>query len=121
MPVFDLNGRHIGTPDLIDPVTGVIGEYDGTGHLQAEQRVIDVRRAADFAAHHLECATMLNGDPTGSFLNRLDAAYQRARRRRSRRTWTITPPDWWVPTRTVAQRRALTPEQRERFLRHRTA
>ena len=28
-PVFDLNGRHIGTPDVIDPVTGVAGEYEG--------------------------------------------------------------------------------------------
>lgn len=119
VPVFDLHGRHIGTPDLLDPDAGVIGEYDGRGHLRSEQRVTDVCRAADFADHHLECVVMLTGDTTDQFQARLRAAYARARRRRTRRTWTITPPDWWTPTRTVEQRRLLTPEQRARFLRHR--
>lgn len=121
VPIFDLRGRHIGTPDLLDPAAGVIGEYDGSDHLRPGQRVVDVRRAADFADHHLECVTMLAGDTTDHFLARLAAAYRRAGRRRTQRTWTIQPPDWWVPTLTVEQRRALTPEQRARFLRHRVA
>jgi hypothetical protein len=119
VPIFNLDGRHIGTPDLLDPDAGVIGEYDGRGHLRSEQRVTDVRRAAAFADHHLECVIMLAGDTTDQFQARLRAAYARAGRRRTRRTWTITPPDWWTPTRTVEQRRRLTPEQRARFLRHR--
>lgn len=121
VPIFDLAGNHIGTPDLLDPDAGVIGEYDGRDHLRPEQRVKDVRRAARFADHHLESATMLGGDTIDHFLVRLEAAYRRARRRRTRRTWTTEPPDWWIPTRTVAQRRALSPAQRERCLRYRTA
>lgn len=119
VPIFDLHGNHIGTPDLFDPAAGVYGEHDGPHHLSPEQRVADVRRAARFADHHLEGVTMIAGDTYGHFLERLDAAYERAARRRTRRTWTITPPDWWVPTMTVAQRRALTPEQRARFLGYR--
>ncbi len=38
MPIFDRHGRHIGTPDLLDPVAGVVGEYDGALHLAGEQR-----------------------------------------------------------------------------------
>jgi len=121
VPIFDLAGRHIGTPDLLDPSAGVIGEYDGSDHLRPEQRVVDVRRAADFADHQLESVTMLAGDTHAHFLGRLEAAYRRAGRRRTRRTWTIEPPDWWIPTQTVAQRRALTPEQRARYLRYRVA
>ena len=121
VPIFDLSGRHIGTPDLFDPVAGVIGEYDGRHHLQSGQRVVDVRRAAEFAEHLLECVTMLAGDTNNQFLVRLGAAYRRARRPGGPRTWTVEPPEWWIPTRTVAQRRSLTPEQRARFLRYRTA
>lgn len=121
VPVFDLAGRHIGTPDLLDPVAGVFGEYDGADHLRPEQRVIDVRRAARFAQHHLEGVTMLAGDTPSHFEGRLREAYRRAGRRRTRRTWSIEPPAWWVPTRTVDQRRALTPDQRARFLRYRSA
>src|SRR3954454_3509203 len=32
-PIFDQEGRHLLTPDLIDPATGVVGEYDGLVHL----------------------------------------------------------------------------------------
>ena len=32
------HGRHVGTPDLLDPVAGVVGEYDGSLHLQGAQR-----------------------------------------------------------------------------------
>ena len=34
-PLFDLDERHLGHPDLIDPVTGVLGEYDSELHLEA--------------------------------------------------------------------------------------
>jgi hypothetical protein len=32
-PIFDLAGRHIGTPDVLDLERGVVGEYDGELHL----------------------------------------------------------------------------------------
>lgn len=118
-PIFDLHGRHIGTPDLLDPQAGVIGEYDGPDHLRPEQKVKDVNREAAYRDHHLEIVVRSAGDRPVDFVSRLTAAYARARRRRTARTWTITPPDWWTPTTTVAQRRALSPDQRARLLGYR--
>lgn len=118
-PIFDLRGNHIGTPDLLDPTAGVIGEYDGELHLRKEQRVKDINREARFREHLLETVVRTAGDQTGDFLHRLAAAYRRAEHLQAPRTWTITPPPWWISTRTVAERRALTPEQRARLLRYR--
>ncbi len=57
-----------------------------------------------------------------AFVARLDDAYARAARTpRHARLWTADPPAWWVPTMTVEQRRALTPDQRARFLRYRAS
>ena len=49
-PVFDLAGHHLGTPDLIDPVAGVIGEYNGLHHFERARRAVDIRRDAVFRA-----------------------------------------------------------------------
>lgn len=124
VPIFDLSGRHIGTPDLFDPVAGVIGQYDGALHLQGGQRAKDVVRDELFRSHGLETVTMLAADwhAPAAFVARLHAAYARALwLPEEQRAWTIRPPRWWVETRTVAQRRALTQAQRERFLRLRAA
>jgi hypothetical protein len=118
-PVFDLSGHHIGTPDLIDPVSGVVGEYNGALHLEGSQRAHDVRREARFRAVGLEPVEMVTGDLVDPwpFIGRLRDAYARAERApASDRAWTVEPPAWWVPTFTVAQRRALDEAQRERFL-----
>ena len=51
------------------------------------------------------------------FLARLREAYARARRLPvSERRWTVELPPWWTPTFTVAQRRALSEQQRRRLL-----
>lgn len=121
-PVFDLHGNHIATPDLIDPVAGVVGEYNSALHLEGAQRAIDVRREAAFRAAGLEFAEMITGDLASPFpfTQRLHAAYARAARiPATDRRWTIEPPAWWIPTFTVEQRRNLTPDQRERLLRYR--
>jgi hypothetical protein len=121
-PVFDLNGRHLGTPDLVDPNTGVLGEYDGGLHLQSDRRAIDVRREHDFRAHGLEPVTMLSDDrhDPGPFKLRLRTAYSQAEQRpASERRWTLELPNWWVPTFTVAQRRALSTRERAIWLRRR--
>ena len=118
-PVFDLNGNHVGTPDLIDPVNGVLGEYNGAVHLHSAQRSRDVVREARFRAVGLEAVEMLAGDLTNPypFLRRLREAYVRSTRIPvSERRWMIDLPPWWVPTFTVAQRRALDQHQRRRFL-----
>lgn len=118
-PIFDLQGRHIGTPDLLDPDAGVIGEYDGADHLQKEQRVKDINREERFRDRHLEVVVRTTGDRREDFLRRLASAYRRASGHPLTRTWTIEPPPWWTLTTTVAQRRALPPGERERLLRHR--
>jgi len=118
-PVFDLQGRHLGTPDLLDPVAGVAGEYDSALHLEGAQRARDVHREGLFRQAGLEYVTMLSADlgRPEAFVARLHQAYARAARlSMTDRGWTVELPPWWVPTFTVAQRRALDDRQRERLL-----
>lgn len=119
-PVFDLAGQLIGAPDLLDPIAGVAGDYDGSLHLERAQRARDVRREALFRRVGLEYVTMLAADARepNAFVARLLEAYARAARvPASDRLWTIELPRWWIPTFTVEQRRALDDDQRERLLR----
>jgi hypothetical protein len=120
MPIFDRHGRHIGTPDLLDPVAGVVGEYDGALHLAGEQRARDVRRAEEFRRVGLELFTMMSADRAEreQMAGRMRAARQRALwLPEADRAWTMVPPAWWVPTHTVEQRRALSEADRQRWLR----
>lgn len=123
-PVFDLDGRHLGTPDVVDPVAGVLGEYDGALHLEGKRRSTDIRREAAFRAHGLEVVTKVAsdiGDPS-HFQARLREAYLRAGRRpASERQWTMDRPHWWPATFTVSQRRALSEADRATWLKHRQA
>jgi hypothetical protein len=124
VPVFDLSGRHIGTPDLLDEEAGVVGEYDGSVHLAGRARATDVRREAAFRAVGLEYFPAVAGDwaDRAGLVARMLATRSRARFADPReRLWTTKPPSWWIPTDTVAQRRALTAAQRARFLARRTA
>jgi hypothetical protein len=124
VPVFDRAGNHIGTPDLLDPAAGVAVEYNGAMHLEGTRRARDVRREEAFRQVGLECLTVLAGDSSNRppLVGRMIAARERAWWvPEDQRRWTIQPPAWWIPTRTVAQRRALTQSQRTRLLRHRAA
>lgn len=121
-PVFDLSGRHLGTPDFIDVTSGVAGQYDGRLHLAGSRRAKDLGREDAFRGAELEMFTIVSEDLADHdrAVARMRAARQRAVARRAvDGPWTITPPPWWVPTHTVALRRALTPLQRERFLGYR--
>lgn len=124
VPVFGPDGTLLGVPDLLDPVVGVAGEYNGALHLVDSRRARDLVREDLFRSHGLECATMDTvdlADPT-DFLRRLAAAYDRAVHiAPERRRWTIEPPPWWVDTTTVAARRALSDQQRAQLLAHRVA
>ena len=124
VPVFDLAGRFLGTPDLIDPVAGVVGQYNGAPHLAGSQYAKDVVKDDQYRAHGLQCVTMVAGDVRDPlpFITRLLAAYDRAADTPSaRKLWTVELPPWWVDTTTVAARRALTDVQRARLLRYRAA
>ena len=124
-PVFDLDGSHVGTPDLLDEEAGVAGDYNGRPHhIGDDQRHHDLDREAKFRAVGLEYVTMVaadSRDPT-AFVRRLEQTYDRAADLPPhRKRWTIEPPPWWRPTTTVAARRALDDHWRARLLRHRVA
>ena len=125
VPVFDRHGRHVATPDLLDPVAGVVGEYEGSVHLVGSHRARDVRREGELRALGLEVVTMVAADRLDgyrSFLERLDAAYANARfAGELGRPWSLVPPRWWIDTTTVEARRNLDPDQRARLLRYRRA
>jgi len=121
-PIFDRAGHHLGTPDLLDPVAGLVGEYDGALHLQGTQRRRDRERDETYRRHGLEVVTILRGDlaERDRLASRLLEAYARCRPQpRAQRLWTTDLPAWWTPTDTVERRRALTDAQRERLLRYR--
>lgn len=123
-PVFDRRGTHVGTPDLIDPEAGVIGEYDGALHLSGRQRGRDVAREAAYRRIGLECVVVVAADRQRAdrVVARIDEAYERASLLPAAdRAWTVVPPQWWTQTVTVAQRRSLGDDQRQRLLGHRTA
>jgi hypothetical protein len=86
VPVFDRAGRHLGTPDLLDVEAGLVGEYDGALHLAGTKRADDVRREDRLRGVGLEIVTMLAADRADpvDFLQRLHAAYSRARYEASR-------------------------------------
>lgn len=118
-PVFDRFGNHIGTPDLLDPEAGVVGEYDGALHLEGAQRRRDRTREEAFRRVGLESFTMLAGDASHPKLmaDRMHAARSRARwAAPANRDWTVELPPWWIPTFTVEQRRNLDEGQRARLL-----
>ena len=122
VPVFDRNGRFVGTPDAIDPAAGVYGMYDGGLHLAGSVRHNDVAKEAAYRRLGLEGATMMAGDlvDQGPFRLRLREAYARAERQPgSDRAWTLQTPAWWRDTTTVDARRALSTYDRARLLAHR--
>jgi hypothetical protein len=122
-PVFDLDGRHIGTPDILDVEAGVVGEYEGPLHLQGKRRGNDLQKEAAYRRIGLEYFAMVATDrrsPEATIIPRMTEARRRARwEAESARQWTVEPPHWWTRTDTVAARRALSGRQRQRLLRYR--
>ena len=124
IPLFDRNGRHLGTPDLLDVESGTVIEYDGSLHLTHARRRRDIRREEKFRRHGLEYLTVTSGDLRNelALASRMHAVRRRARfTAEGRRGWTVEPPRWWVPTHTVEQRRALDPDLRNQLLGYRAA
>ena len=119
-PVFDVRGRHLATPDLIDDRAGVVGEYDGPDHLDRAVRRSDLARDEILRSHGLEVVRTMAGDSVEDVVRRLRGAYDRASRRTDRR-WTIALPPRWRSTHTVDLRRSLTVAERGRLLGYRAA
>ena len=122
-PVFTLHGEHVGTPDFIDPRTGLLGLYNGSDHLSLVGASTDLKQESTYRDLGLEPVTMLATDwlDLGSFVERLHSASRRARSGLGPREWTLVPPTWWTPTHTVDRRRALNALERARLLRYRRA
>ncbi|GAA4705323.1 hypothetical protein [Nocardioides conyzicola] len=79
--VVDLEGRFVATPDLLDPVRGVIGEYAGADHRDIDRHESDVERLADVRDVGLECVEVVGRtirDPRRVVI-RMEQAAQRAR------------------------------------------
>lgn len=94
-PVWDLSGGLLGIADLLDPAAGVVGEYDGADHRQANRHSKDVDREARFRDHGLELFRVTGPDMLDIPLvvARIKRAHDRARWvPPERRTWTIDPP-----------------------------
>lgn len=97
-PVFDLHGRLLGIPDILDPVAGVVGEYDGAEHVARQRRQHDAGRYDRFRAHELEYFNVVAGDLSDRRLvvRRMLATRSRARfLAPGRHPWTLEPPAWW--------------------------
>lgn len=97
-PVFDLRGNLLGIPDLLDPVAGLVGEYDGADHKEGERHRLDVAREEVFRNHGLEYFEIVGGD-----LQDRDHSASRMRSARARarflppesRAWTLEVPPWY--------------------------
>jgi hypothetical protein len=124
-PIFDREGRHIGTPDILDVEAGAVGEYEGSVHLEGKRRSKDLVREDAYRRLGLEYFAMVGADRAdlgSTIVPRMVEARQRARfEAESARAWTVVPPPWWISTTTVESRRALTDDQRRRLLRYRAA
>lgn len=124
VPVFDLAGRHLGTPDLLDPGTGLLIEYDGAVHLTSSVRRGDLQRTRRFRDVGLHPVVVVSSDlakrSATAELLRSEAGRASARAHADRR-WTLEAPRWWTRTETVESRRRLTAADAERLLAHRRA
>lgn len=96
--VYTVTGDLIGKPDLLDPMSGVAGEYNGAHHRGRARHRSDVERAERFLRGGLEGFVIVAGDGVDEQLDRMRSAYDRARRRgRQDRLWTLDPPSWAPP------------------------
>lgn len=93
--VYTVDGDILGRPDLLDPIAGVAGEYDGALHRTRARHRSDVERAERFLRVGLESFVVVAGDSVTEQLSRMESAYARARSHApGRRRWTLDPPSW---------------------------
>ncbi|WP_091025478.1 hypothetical protein [Nocardioides szechwanensis] len=94
-PVYDLDGRLLGIPDLFDPIAGLVVEYDGAHHTIGDQPLRDLVREERFRDHGLEYIAIVKGQSRAAVARRLVAARARAPfRPPPSRAWTVDRPAW---------------------------
>ncbi len=100
-PVFDLRGNLLGFPDLLDPESATISEFDGAGHRRLRQHAGDNVREELFEDHNFEVtrAVSLDFADTPELARRMRRARVRGLHRDRRRDrWTLEPPPDWGAT-----------------------
>ena len=105
--IFTLDGRLVAVADLLDEEAGVVGEYDGSGHLGTRRRSRDIGREERLRRLGLEYFDVVRPD--------LDDPARLAERMRSTRSraaflppaerrWTIEPPAGWPREQSLDER-----------------
>ncbi|CAI9402790.1 hypothetical protein [Nocardioides sp. T2.26MG-1] len=91
-PVFDLDGRPVAVPDLLDPARGVVGEYAGADHRDIDRHESDIAREADLRDVGLEYVEVVGRDlrEPHRVVRRMQQAAERARL--LTRRWVVGAP-----------------------------
>jgi hypothetical protein len=98
-PVFNIDGKFLGKPDLLDPDAGLACEFDGQDHRQRRQHRNDNLREEGLEEANLVVSRVDSLDLRYPMplIDRLRAAHARGLARdRGRDRWTIHPPAWWL-------------------------
>lgn len=98
VPVFDGRGNLLGIADLLDPVAGVVGEYDGAAHRGIRRHHRDVRREDLFRRAGLEYFKVVGLDlrDPAMLVERMLTTRARAKfLPPGQRAWTLVAPDGW--------------------------
>ena len=84
------DGRHLATPDLLDPVRGLAVDYDGAAHRDARRHRRDEQRKEALRSVYLEHLTVVGQGPgdEADVARRLRAAAGRAVREQRPQLWT---------------------------------
>lgn len=96
--IFDRRGRFVAMVDLLDPVAGVVGEYDGSAHRQTRRRGRDIGREEALRRLGLEYFDAVAPDLRAreALADRMRSTRARARfEAAEQRAWTIDPPPGW--------------------------
>ncbi len=98
VPVYDAAGDFLGIPDLLEPVTGLVIEYDGEQHRDLEQHTADNLREEGFEGAGLAVVRVTSldlKDPEATSSRISDANQRRLSRNRAADGWTVG----WRPVR----------------------
>lgn len=100
VPIFDEYEQFLGIGDLFDPESGLVAEFDGEQHRNAEHHRLDNIREEKLESANL---TVVRSDKIDlrrarpQLVRRLQNGHRRGSLRdRSQDSWTLRQPDWWL-------------------------
>jgi hypothetical protein len=97
-PLFDLDERLLGIPDMFDPEAGLATEFDGQDHRRRRQHRADNLREEGLESANLVVGRVDSPDRRSPvpLRERLRSRHaQGLARDRSRDRWTLRQPEWW--------------------------